>query len=161
MLDGAAPVPSATAVRAVLRDLLDRSRQAGVPVVHVQNDGGPDDPDHPFSPGWALVFEPEAAEEVVRKDVCDTFAADPELAGRLRAAGVDTVVVAGMQSEFCIRETALGAIREGFSVVLPHEGHATYDEGGRDAAAVAAEVEKRLSESGVTVSPASQVEFAK
>lgn len=161
MLEGEGAVPSAAAVRAVLRDLLDRSRQAGVPVVHVQNDGGPDDPDHPFTPGWELVFEPEVGEEVVRKTVCDTFTADPGLASRLRAARVDTVVVAGMQSEFCIKETALGAIREGFFVVMPHEGHATYDEGSRDAAAVAEEVEQHLNQSGVAVLPASQVEIDK
>ena len=161
MLVGDAPVPSAAAVRAVLRDLLDRSREAGVPVVHVQNDGGPEDPDHPFTPGWELVFEPASAEEVVRKNVSDAFSADPGLAGRLRAAGVDTVVVAGMQSEFCIQETALGALREGFAVVLPHDGHATYDEGSRDAAAVADEVERQLHEAGVAVLPASQVEFGR
>jgi nicotinamidase-related amidase len=129
-------------------------------VVHVQNDGGPDDPDQPFTPGWELVFEPHEPEEVIRKDVCDTFTADPGLAERLRAAGVDTVVVAGMQSEFCIQDTAFGAVRQGFCVVLPHDGHATYDGRDRDASAVSEEVEQRLRQAGVFVQPAAGVGFA-
>ena len=161
MLDGDGAVPSAAAVRAVLRGLLTRSRESGVPVVHVQNDGGPEDPDQPFTPGWELVFEPHEPEEVIRKGVCDTFAADRGLAERLRAAGVDTVVVAGMQSEFCIEETALGGLREGFSVVLPHDGHATYDERNRDATAVSEEVEQRLEQAGVLVQAAARIEFRK
>lgn len=160
MLDGDGAVPAAADVRAVLHDLLVRSREGGVPVVHVQNDGGRDDPDQPFTPGWELVFEPHEPDEVIRKRVCDTFTADPGLAERLRAARVETVVVAGMQSEFCVEETALGAIREGFRVVLPHDGHATYNQRDRDASAVSAEVEQRLKQCGVLVQPARGIKFS-
>jgi nicotinamidase-related amidase len=159
MLEGQGAVPAAAAVRPVLHELLERARRADVPVVHVQNDGGPDDPDQPFTSGWELVFAPQPAEEIVRKDVCDTFTADTGLAGRLRARGVDTVVVAGMQSEYCIKETALGAVREGFSVVLPRQAHATYDGAERAATAVSDEVEQHVQAAGVTVSSASEIVF--
>ncbi len=54
-----------------------------------------------------------------------------------------------------------GRIREGFAIVLPHDGHATYDQGPRDATAVADEVEGHLPECGVTVLPASHVQFGR
>jgi nicotinamidase-related amidase len=125
--------------------------------VHIQNDGGPEDPDAPFTTGWELVFEQEPGEEVVRKNVCDAFDADKGLVERLRAQGVDTVIVAGMQSQFCVTDTSLGALRAGFSVVVPREAHATYDEGSREAGAVAQEVERSLSSAGVSVLPLAEV----
>jgi nicotinamidase-related amidase len=130
-------------------------------VVHIQNDGGPEDPDAPFTSGWELVFERAPGEEVVRKNVCDAFEADKGLAERLRAEGVETVIVAGMQSQFCVTDTSLGALRAGFSVVVPHEAHATYDEGSREAVAVAQDVEQSLYSAGVSVMPLSEVELVR
>ena len=97
MLEGAQPVPPAVAVKAAICDLLDNARAAGSVVVHVQNDGPPGDPDEPGTPGWELVFEPQEAENVVRKDDCEAFAANPDLAGSVRARQVERIVVAGVQ----------------------------------------------------------------
>jgi nicotinamidase-related amidase len=54
---------------------------------------------------------------VVRKEESDTFSSNPELARALRVRGVERVVVAGMQSEFCIEATSRGVLGEGFAVV--------------------------------------------
>ena len=127
MLEGSEPVPSAVDVKAALSGLLDKARAARAVVVHVQNDGSSGDPDEPGIAGWELVFEPAEDEIVVRKDQSDTFAANPDLAGLLKDRQVERVVIAGMQSEFCIEATSRGAVREGFSVLLPRGAHATYD----------------------------------
>jgi nicotinamidase-related amidase len=162
MLEGAEPVPSAATVRAVLGGLLDNARAAQAFVVHVMNDGSPGDPDEPFTPGWELVFEPgdeEDEEIVVRKDQSDTFAANPGLADILRARHVERVVIAGMQSEFCIEATSRGALAEGFKVSLPRGAHATYD-GDQSAGDVSAQTETTLESEGVDVVVLSEVEFA-
>jgi nicotinamidase-related amidase len=158
MLEGSEPVPSAVDVKDVLSDLLDKARAARTVVVHVQNDGSSGDPDEPGIPGWELVFEPADEEIVVRKDQSDTFAANPHLAGLLKARDVDTVVIAGMQSEFCVQATSLGALREGFVVLLPRGAHATYD-GDTSAREVSEGVEKNLQAAGVEVVDASAVSF--
>jgi streptothricin hydrolase len=159
MLEGAEPVPSAATVRAVLGRLLDNARGARAPVVHVLNDGPPGDPDEPFTPGWELVFEPGDAEIVVRKEQSDTFAANPGLADLLRERQVERVVIAGMQSEFCIEATSRGALAEGFKVSLPRGAHATYD-GDQPAGDVSAQTETTLESEGVDVVVLSEVEFA-
>lgn len=41
-----------------------------------------------------------------------------DLAARLRAAGVDEVTVVGLATDYCVRHTALDALREGFAVRL-------------------------------------------
>ena len=158
MLEGAEPVPSAAAIGPILAGLLARARDAGALVVHVQNDGGEDDPDRPDTPGWELVFTPAPGEVTVRKDVSDAFAANPDLATTLTEAGVDKVVVAGMQSEYCVQATTRGALAAGFAVVLATDAHATY---GDRAALISAEVDHELSGAGVrVVASADDVIFA-
>jgi streptothricin hydrolase len=159
MLEPPEPVPGADAVRAVLGALLDRARQAGAVVVHVQNDGSTRDPDAPGTPGWELVFAPMEGEVVVTKDQSDTFAANPSLAGELERRGVSRVVVAGMQSNYCIAATTRGALTGGFDVVLASGAHATYDEG-KPASVISAEIEAALVDEGATAVPAPAVTFA-
>jgi streptothricin hydrolase len=151
MLEGPDAIPSAPSVRPVLEQLLDDARHSRAVVVHVQNDGNSGDPDEPMTFGWELVFPPAEGESVVRKETCDVFESDRELASRLRSSGVDRVVVAGMQSEFCVEESSLGALREGFGVVLPHDAHGTYDSGAESASAVSSAVEQKLAGAGVDV----------
>jgi nicotinamidase-related amidase len=159
MLEGDNPVPAAAAVRPALQALLATARTAGAVVVHVQNDGPSGEPDEPHTGGWRLVFPPADGELVVRKDVSDTFAANPDLAGSLRGRGVDRVVVAGMQSDYCVQATSRGALGLGFEVVLAGGAHATYDAGSVSAAELAAGVEKDLATEGVRVVPAAQLRF--
>jgi nicotinamidase/pyrazinamidase len=40
------------------------------------------------------------------------------LAGTLRAAGIDAVTVVGLATDYCVRATALEALREGFAVTV-------------------------------------------
>jgi nicotinamidase-related amidase len=159
MLEGDSPVPAAAEVRPALAALLATARAAGAPVVHVQNDGPPGEPDEPHTDGWHLVFPAADGELVVRKETADTFAANPELARALRDRGVDRVVVAGLQSEYCVTATSHGALGHGFDVTLASGAHATYDAGAVSAADIATGVEKELGTEGVEVLPAAGVRF--
>jgi nicotinamidase-related amidase len=159
MLEGDYPVPAAGEVRPALRALLDAARSAGTVVVHVQNDGPAGEPDYPGTPGWQLVFPAGPGELVVSKDQPDTFAANPDLVKTLRDRGVERLVVAGMQSDYCVQATSRGARGHGFEVVLASGAHATYADGPEQAAAVSAGVERALDAEGVTVLPAPEVRF--
>ncbi len=134
MLEGSTPVPAAGQVRPALQSLLARARTAGALVVHIQNDGPQGSPDEPGTEGWELVFAPVPGELAVRKTEPDVFTADACLAPALTARGVDRVVVAGMQSNYCIAQTSRGALRHRFTVLLASGAHATYDE--QDSAAI-------------------------
>lgn len=136
------PVPDAATVGPAIRHVLDQARAAGATVVHIRNTGGPDDPDEPGTPGWELVNQPHAGEPVLDKTTGDAFAST-DLADRIPSDA--TVVVIGMQSEFCIQDTALGALDRGHPVTLVRGAHSTYDDG------VAAQVEADLAGKGVTV----------
>ena len=67
------------------------------------------------APGdWGrLTLEPAAGEPVVAKQYASAFFGT-SLASTLHAAGVDTVVVAGVSTSGCVRATAMDALNSGF-----------------------------------------------
>lgn len=158
MLEPPAPVPSAASIREALEDLLLRARRAGAFVVHVQNDGPPGEPDEPGTDGWQLVFPVTAGELIVRKDQSDTFAANPALAEDLADKEITEVVIAGMQSNYCVAESSRGALKRGLQAVLASGAHTTYDEN-EPASAISAQIERELAAEGVTVLPFGEVSF--
>ena len=109
-----------------LERLLQRARRAGVPVVHIQDDGAADPGIRRGTAGWELVLPVLEGEAVVAKSGDDAFEGS-EIHELLAAREVDTVVVVGLQSEMCVLATARAAQARGFRVVLPRGGHATYD----------------------------------
>lgn len=151
MLEGKDPVPGAKAVRSALEDLLASARAKGSVVIHVQNNGSVGEPDEFETVGWELVFAQVEGEVVVQKSEPNAFGSNPQLAESLREMGVDRLVVAGMQSEFCIKETCLGALREGFLVVVPTGAHATYGASLSDAVELSASIEAQLEAAGTQV----------
>jgi nicotinamidase-related amidase len=157
MLEPPEPVPAAPLVRPVLESLLDRARADGTLVVHVQNDGPTGEIDEPHTEPWELVFTPITGEHVVNKTEGNAFVGTT-LVGVLGNAGVDRVVVAGMQSNYCVEQTSRGALERGLAVVLVSDGHATYDEI-MPAAELSAAVEAELASAGVTVLPSTAITF--
>lgn len=128
MFDPAAPVASADSLLARLVSLLQRGRTAGVPIILVRNSGQPGDPDERGIPGWELhpALSPFESDMVLDKTTTDAFAST-SLEEDLRVRGISHLIIAGLQSEFCIRETTLGALARHFAVTLVSDGHSTYD----------------------------------
>jgi len=104
--------------------LVDRARARDVPVVWVQDH---DD----FAEGtdeWALAapLVRRDDEVLVRKEYRDSFAGTG-LAGVLDALGASHLVVAGAQSDYCIRTTTQAAAARGYDVTLVSDAHTTKD----------------------------------
>ncbi|GIH96572.1 isochorismatase family protein [Planobispora siamensis] len=152
MLQPPAPVPAAQAVSATIEALLERARATSVPVIFVRNNGGEGDPDAPGTPGWELVHEVLPGERVVDKGTPDAFRGTG-LAWLLPPTA--SVVVAGMQSEWCVRSTCLAALEHGHAVTLVRGGHATYDDG-EPAADISRKVEEELAAAGVRMAEPSE-----
>lgn len=159
MFDPASPVADAAALEARLRSLLARARAARALVVFVRNSGGPGDPDVPGTPGWELLhgLDPDEHELVLDKSTCNTFTST-DLAEQLESRGVRQLVIAGLQSEFCVRETALGAVGSGYRTTLVSDGHSTYDGKSQYAAEIGAAVNEELAER-VKLRKAGEVDF--
>jgi nicotinamidase-related amidase len=142
------PVPAADRVGGVIERVLRQARNAGSTVVHVRNNGQAGDPDVPGSEGWDLVHEVLPGEHVVDKHSPDAFrGTDLE---SLVPAGARLVMV-GMQSDFCVHDTALAARARGYEVVLVSDAHATYGATPEDAAAASAGIDHELRDAGVQI----------
>lgn len=59
---------------------------------------------------------------------------------RLRARGVDSVVVVGLALDYCVKETALDAVRSGFTTILLADGTKAVDVRVGDGARAVAEL---------------------
>ncbi len=136
LVEGEHAVAEAEGLLARLGDLLDRARREGVPVLHLQDDGAADRRISRGSPGWELALPVAEGEPVVAKGHDDGFDGTP-LAGLLAEREVDRLVVVGIQSEMCVAATARAALARGLSVVLPRDGHTTYDVPADEAGGVA------------------------
>jgi len=129
MVVGQYAVPNADEFLQKFEQRILKARKNGEDVIWVQNDGPEGDVDEPFSEGWQLYFEPLAGDRVIRKTTQNVFESNPQLAGELKASGVDSLELIGMQSEYCVQASARGAKAAGFDVILQPQLHATFHDG--------------------------------
>jgi nicotinamidase-related amidase len=106
--------------------LVDRARSGGVPVVWVQHSNPQAMPRG--GEGWEIVPEltVDDGEPVVQKEYPDSFE-DTDLEEQLAALAVGSLVVAGAQTDECIRSTLHGAIARGYDATLVSDAHTTED----------------------------------
>ena len=105
--------------------LVEKARSEKVPVVWVQHS---DDEMPPGSDGWRYVAElpQHDSEPVVHKQYGDAFE-DTELEAVLAERQVGRLIVAGAQTDVCIRSTLHGAIVRGYDATLVDDAHTTED----------------------------------
>ena len=105
--------------------LVDKARQEQVPVVWVQHS---DEQLERGSEEWRIVPElaPDEAEPRVEKHYGDSFE-DTTLETVLSGLGVGRLVVAGAQTDECVRSTIHGAFVRGYDATLVSDAHTTDD----------------------------------
>lgn len=155
MLEAPTPVPEAEPVSAAIREVLDRAREADAMIVHIRNNGGSGDADAPGTPGWELVHDVRDGEHIIDKQEHDAFSGT-KLAELIPEES--DVVMVGMQSEFCIRATALAALRRDHHVTLVRGAHATYH-GEVPAAETSRQIDLVLGAAGVDITDPDKVTF--
>jgi nicotinamidase-related amidase len=113
----------------------------GLPVVVVRHDSGnPDSPLHPAHPGTALIASVSGspADLLVAKSVNSAFYGTPDLEAWLRTAGIDQIVLCGIQTNMCVETTARMGGNLGFDVVVALDATRTFDLAGPDGTVVPA-----------------------
>lgn len=101
-------------------------RTAGTPIVYVQHE---DEWMTPGSEGWHIRPEvaPIVGEPIVAKRYPDSFV-ETNLAETLSALGAGHLIIAGAQSDACIRSTSHRALIEGYDVTLISDAHTTSEQ---------------------------------
>lgn len=105
--------------------LAQSARERHVPVIVIQQTGPAGSPLHPDQPGW----QPSATLRILpddlrlRKSATDSFFGT-DLADQLAARSVDTLIITGVATDYCVDATARSALSHGLDVVLVSDGHA-------------------------------------
>ena len=122
---GAFPLVEPEAAADAAKRALDRFRAAGEPIVHMRHIW--DAPDAPFfkkgTPGTEIhpLVAPADGEPVIEKDEANSFLGTT-LEEKLRADGIDELVVAGMMSSMCVDATVRAGADLGFGMTVIHDG---------------------------------------
>jgi nicotinamidase-related amidase len=114
------------AVVANIARLVEQARRERAPVVWVQHS------DHGLVRGseeWRIVAElaPDAAEPLIEKHYGDAFE-DTTLETVLSGLGVGRLLVAGAETDACIRSTLHGAFTRGYDATLVSDAHTANDQ---------------------------------
>ena len=157
LLAGPRAVVGAPALAERVGQMIGRASAAGALVVQLRNDGAPGEVDEPGQPGWELAL---TGGTVVGKSTDDGFAGTP-LGELLTQRRVTRVAVCGVLSEMCVSATARRALARGLGVVIPHDGHGTYDLEEIPAAVVARVAEHALGDQPELVASTTDVIFGR
>jgi len=114
------------AVVANIGSLVEKARAAAVPVVWVQHS---DEQLAQGSDEWRIVSElnRRESEPLVQKSYGDSFEATG-LESILSELGVGRLIIAGAQTDQCIRSTLHGAFVRGYDATLVGDAHTTEDQ---------------------------------
>lgn len=111
---------------------LNEIRQRGHRIFHLQLINLPDDPNAEWDENGHLPVQKgtpgadilpdflDPADEIVEKNKDSGFY-ETTLHERLQAAGVDTVLVTGLQTQICVQTTAADAFFRGYNVWVPSD----------------------------------------
>ena len=111
-----------------IQKILAAARENGVEVIYIQHDDGK-------GSGFSIgdeAFEiseqvkPHAGEKVFVKTINSCFG-NKNLTRRLEEKGEDTLIIVGLQTNFCIDATVKSAFERGFKVVIPEGTNSTFD----------------------------------
>ncbi|HET6970508.1 MAG TPA: isochorismatase family protein [Phenylobacterium sp.] len=105
--------------------LVERAREDGAPVIWVQH---ADDELAHGSDAWRIAPElnPLAEDRRIHKAYGDAFEETP-LEAMLADLRVGRLIVAGAETDACIRSTLHGALARGYDTLLVSDGHTTND----------------------------------
>jgi nicotinamidase-related amidase len=106
-------------------DLLERARSAGIPIIHIQHDGGEGTPYDVHSEIGAIVdrVAPRGSEPVILKSFPNAFV-QTDLHERL-GTGTQNLVLAGFMTHMCVNSTARGAFNLGYASTVVASATAT------------------------------------
>lgn len=111
-----------------IKSLLIKIRATQIPVIYVQHNGGKGDPDEPGTSGWEIhpSITPRKRDLIVQKSTPDAFH-NTSLKSELGSREIKKIIIAGLQTEYCIDTTCRRAFSLNYEVTLVEDAHSTWN----------------------------------
>jgi nicotinamidase-related amidase len=111
-----------------IKNLITKARSAQIPIIYVQNNGSKGDPDEYGTSGWEIhpTIQPTEGDVLIQKQTPDAFH-ETSLHNELSSRQINRLVIAGLQTEYCIDTTCRRAFTLGYEVTLVKDAHSTWD----------------------------------
>ncbi|HKH11647.1 MAG TPA: cysteine hydrolase family protein [Rubrobacter sp.] len=157
---GLPPVPDGERLLRNVEGLIQKAREAGVAVIHVRHGDAPGEPLGRGTKGWEIHprLSPADGEPVVDKETPDSFLRTT-LGDELESRGIGRLVLAGMQTEYCVDTTCRRAFALGYDVTLASDAHGTWDSEHLSAAKVISHHNEVMGNGFAEVVPAAEISF--
>jgi len=111
-----------------VRTLIRTARKNGIEVIYVRHDDGPGTPLTRGTDGFEIydTFAPQPTERIFDKCVNSAFR-DTGLREYLQEKGETDVVLAGLQTDYCMDATVKAGFEHGFCMIVPEGANSTFD----------------------------------
>lgn len=113
-----------------VKTLITVARENSVEVIYVRHDDGVGAELTKGTPGFEIYegFEPRTDEKIFDKTVNSSFKGTG-LLEYLKEKNEHTVVVVGLQTDYCIDATIKCGFEHGFEIIVPQHANTTFDNG--------------------------------
>jgi nicotinamidase-related amidase len=140
--------------------LVAQARTAGVPVIYVRHDGGPEHLLERGTANWEIhpTIAPAPGETIVEKRTPDSFHRTTLLT-ELYTIGAHRLIVVGARTEVDVDTTCRSAFSLGLDVTLVPDGHSTWDNAILTAEQIIQHTNKTLADSFVRLIPSDHTLF--
>ncbi len=111
-----------------IKKLISTARGNGKEVLYVRHDDGKDSELEYGTEGWQVYAKiaPNNGEKVFDKQYNSAFL-KTGLKEYLDSKQIDTIILAGLQTEYCIDTTCKSAFEYGYKIIIPEETNTTFD----------------------------------
>lgn len=111
-----------------VKELITKARKNGVEVIFVRHDDGAGNELTKGTDGFEIYdgFKPVSGEIIFDKTVNSVFR-DTGLLEYLRKKEEDTVIIVGLQTDYCIDATIKAGFEHGLKMIVPEHTNSTFD----------------------------------
>jgi nicotinamidase-related amidase len=122
------PVARAKQLLSQIIKLIAKARAASIPIIYVQHSGASGHPLEQGTSGWHIHpdITPRDQDILIQKRTPDSFY-NTQLQSELESRDIKRLVIAGIQTEFCVDTTCRRAFSLGYQVTLAKDAHSTWD----------------------------------
>jgi nicotinamidase-related amidase len=111
-----------------IKKLISFAREKDIEVVYVRHDDGIGTELEAGSDGWQIyeAISPTTTEKIFDKQYNSAFL-NTGLKEYLDSKEIKTIILTGLQTEYCIDTTCKCAFEYGYKIIIPEETNSTYD----------------------------------